>query len=158
MLDAVRVESDCPVDWELLPGDTMRRFCSQCGKYVHNLSAMTASQAEALACNGGEMCVRLIRDDRAGRVVTLDYAPAPAKTSPPWAIWVSAVCAGVFVIGLMESPFFTVRMGGIRAVSPAGTPMPPNASATRPATTAQINRSAIPACLNGSCLQRRPKT
>jgi hypothetical protein len=56
-------------------GDAAKRFCSHCGKFVHNLSEMPADQAEQLVCtSAGNLCVRFARDAASGQVITLNYA------------------------------------------------------------------------------------
>ena len=53
-----------------MSGDEQKRFCSKCTKHVHNLSEMTADEAEAtLAVADGKLCVRFQRD-AVGRVRT----------------------------------------------------------------------------------------
>jgi len=77
-----------------MTGDATRRFCSHCNKYVHNLSAMPADEAERLICSAaGSMCVRFARDPETQRVLTLDYQPQP-KVSRRRAIVVLASILG----------------------------------------------------------------
>jgi hypothetical protein len=76
-LDVIQVNKPCPADWKQMEGDGNRRFCTHCQKFVHNLSAMPANQAEKLICeNAGSLCVRFARD-ASGKVLTIDYAAAP---------------------------------------------------------------------------------
>ncbi len=72
LTDRLRVESPCPVAWESMRGGDRERFCAKCGLHVHNLSAMTRAQADALLGMGRErLCVNyLTRAD--GRPLTLD--------------------------------------------------------------------------------------
>ncbi len=73
LLDRVAIASPCAMDWHAMPGDDRRRFCNRCQLHVHDLSAMTAAEAEALlrAAGQGRLCVRLHR--RAdGKVMTQD--------------------------------------------------------------------------------------
>lgn len=53
----IPIEEPCHQDWEQLRGDERRRFCSQCDKHVHNLSAMTKAQAQALLEREPKLCV-----------------------------------------------------------------------------------------------------
>lgn len=72
-LPVIEIASPCVADWDAMPGDAARRFCDQCGKHVHNLSAMPTDAArEVIKNNEGHTCVRFRRDDE-GHVVTLDY-------------------------------------------------------------------------------------
>lgn len=76
-LHSLKVLEPCRRDWAAMPGDDTRRFCKQCQKYVHNLSGMTGDAARRLVENRpDEFCVRF-QEDAAGRVMTIDYAPAP---------------------------------------------------------------------------------
>lgn len=72
-LPVIDIASPCIADWDAMPGDAARRFCGQCGKHVHNLSAMPADAArEVIESNEGHTCVRFQRNEE-GHVVTLDY-------------------------------------------------------------------------------------
>jgi hypothetical protein len=71
MLDEVRVASPCPVRWNELTGDDRTRACEMCGKHVHNLSAMTRSDAERALSDPAVECVTFLRA-AGGRVVTAD--------------------------------------------------------------------------------------
>ncbi len=74
LLSQVRIASPCTARWDEMTGDERTRLCSQCNLCVHNLSAMTHSEAEALVAGAGQasgVCVRLYR--RAdGTVITQD--------------------------------------------------------------------------------------
>src|SRR5688572_33180456 len=74
-LDVIDVNRPCPASWESMEGDERSRFCTGCGRHVHNLSAMTLAEAQRLVCErAGRACVRFERD-ASGEVVTLDYGP-----------------------------------------------------------------------------------
>ena len=71
-LDVLNVPSPCAVPWASLSGTAQMRFCPDCRKNVHNLSAMTAAEADAVLRAGPDgPCVRFRR--RAdGTAVTAD--------------------------------------------------------------------------------------
>ncbi|MGD9690125.1 MAG: hypothetical protein AB7K52_10775 [Phycisphaerales bacterium] len=48
LLEQVRIASPCPARWDDMAGDDRTRHCAQCDLQVHNLSAMTADEAEDL--------------------------------------------------------------------------------------------------------------
>jgi hypothetical protein len=48
LLANVRVASPCSMKWEDMEGDDKTRHCASCRLNVHNLSAMTSAEAEAL--------------------------------------------------------------------------------------------------------------
>jgi hypothetical protein len=76
-LDHLAVRSPCSVDWAAMDGTDTRRFCLQCNKAVHNLSAMAPCEAEALlAAPGPAPCVRFLR--RADGSVIFGLARAAA--------------------------------------------------------------------------------
>lgn len=56
--DRVPIGSPCSVDWGAMTGDDRRRFCGQCNKHVHDLSAMREREAKALLATGDKLCVR----------------------------------------------------------------------------------------------------
>lgn len=73
-LEQIRIASPCHVRWDQMSGDEKSRHCASCNLRVHNLSAMTRAEAEALVAGRtgeGRMCVRLYK--RAdGTVITQD--------------------------------------------------------------------------------------
>ena len=44
----------CPLPWQQMTGDERRRFCSQCGHHVHNLSLLGRAEREALLARAGQ--------------------------------------------------------------------------------------------------------
>jgi hypothetical protein len=48
MLARVRVASPCSMRWEEMEGDERTRYCRACRLHVHNLSALSGAEAEAL--------------------------------------------------------------------------------------------------------------
>lgn len=72
-LEQIRIASPCKASWDAMAGDDKTRHCGQCDKDVHDLSAMTRAEAEALVNGGqaGRMCVKMwVRQD--GTVLTAD--------------------------------------------------------------------------------------
>jgi hypothetical protein len=58
-LNQIQVAKPCGENWDAMDGDARRRFCAGCGCHVHDLSAMTRIQAQALLDqNEGRVCVR----------------------------------------------------------------------------------------------------
>ena len=53
------VPNPCPAAWNRMTGDNTRRFCHHCKKHVHNLSEMTAEQAQAVFEQQSNPCVRI---------------------------------------------------------------------------------------------------
>lgn len=48
LLPQLRLASPCTMRWEDMEGDERTRYCGSCRLHVHNLSAMSSAQAEAL--------------------------------------------------------------------------------------------------------------
>ncbi len=68
-LDNVQLAYACPLRWEKLVGGDRQRYCAQCERHVHNLSAMTRPEAERLlASESTPICVR-VEVDAHGRAV-----------------------------------------------------------------------------------------
>ena len=81
LLDPIRLAFECPLRWEKLLGDDRQRYCEACQEHVHNLSAMTRAEAEALVARSSEpICIRIARDPQ-GRAVFLQAAPGLAVTA-----------------------------------------------------------------------------
>jgi hypothetical protein len=75
LLDRVEIISPCTADWDGMTGTDQIRYCSECHKYVYNLSQMTRREAEALvAASPTQVCARMIRDIN-GRTLTADSLP-----------------------------------------------------------------------------------
>jgi hypothetical protein len=56
------VPKPCHAKWADMDGDEKKRFCSECGKHVHNLSAMTVGEAQRFADETkGRECVAYVR-------------------------------------------------------------------------------------------------
>lgn len=75
LLDRLEVASPCSASWDKMVGDDVTRFCGECEKDVHNLSAMTRAEAEAFLREraGEEVCVRFYRRSD-GTVLSSDCA------------------------------------------------------------------------------------
>src|SRR6187402_2249394 len=55
------INNPCTQDWNTMAGSELQRFCGVCDKSVHNLSAMTRREAQAVLQrrkNGQRLCVR----------------------------------------------------------------------------------------------------
>ncbi|MGC4031731.1 MAG: hypothetical protein QM754_08355 [Tepidisphaeraceae bacterium] len=71
-LEQLHIADPCHADWNTMAGDDQTRFCESCQKQVHDLSARSRADGEALlAASEGRLCVQFQRNAR-GRVVTRD--------------------------------------------------------------------------------------
>lgn len=74
-LDRIEITSPCNADWDEMTGSEQIRYCTECNKYVYNLSAMTRRDAEELvATRRSQMCTRMTRDLNGG-TITVDSLP-----------------------------------------------------------------------------------
>lgn len=121
----LRVAKPCNANWDQMKGTEGVRHCLLCNLNVHNLSAMTAEEAEKLiSATEGRLCVRYYqRAD--GTVITKDCPVGIDKARQP--IWksLSLAAAGIlswFGLGLGQKTLAPTRpfMGDITV----GTPMP----------------------------------
>jgi hypothetical protein len=98
-LDVIEVNEPCSASWEQMAGDERVRFCAGCRKHVHNLSAVTRSEAERLVCEtAGSLCVRFARGED-GVVQTLEYR-TPAGRGRGWRFWtILSTCVAALVAG-----------------------------------------------------------
>jgi hypothetical protein len=73
LLDRVDVASPCHARWEDMTGDERIRHCAECNLKVHNISALSRDDAEALlrASAGDRLCIRLFRRTD-GTILTQD--------------------------------------------------------------------------------------
>lgn len=76
LLSRVTVASPCQARWEEMTGDNRVRHCSQCNLNVHNFSAMTREEVNALLAarmntQTGRLCGRFYRRSD-GTIITQD--------------------------------------------------------------------------------------
>ena len=75
LLNSTEITAPCPMSWANMKGGNTRRYCDACELHVHDLSAMTAQEAETLLQTyQGELCVRYTQNHD-GRIIT-DELPA----------------------------------------------------------------------------------
>ena len=77
LLDRLQLSFQCPANWEEMEGDDRRLYCGHCRKHVHNLSAMTRPEAEAIATGSEEVCVRM--ECRADGTTVIKDCPKTAE-------------------------------------------------------------------------------
>ena len=75
----VDVVEPCSEHWETMVGNDRERHCDACGKSVHHLSEMSASDVAVLLDSQplGGLCIRYRRDERGDPVLSAD-APPPS--------------------------------------------------------------------------------
>jgi carboxypeptidase family protein len=105
LLDRVEITSPCAANWDEMKGTDQIRYCSECQKYVYNLSEMTRREAEAILVNrGNQMCARLIRDLE-GQTITVESLPP------------------VRLLGWKPGPVANVVVSALISIAPAAAPL-----------------------------------
>lgn len=132
-LKNLTVASPCVADWNSMTGNDQVRFCEHCSFEVHNLSAMTRSQAERLvARSNGRLCVQFIQDPDGGPVTMpvgqkLHYISRRA----------SQLAAGAFTAALSITSAIAQESSGVRI---SGADVPP---ATQPMARWALGASVV---------------
>lgn len=55
-----KISKPCPASWDAMTGDQQSRHCDKCNKSVHNISELSAAEAEALLCKSTtSVCIRM---------------------------------------------------------------------------------------------------
>ena len=124
-LDVVGVQTPCHERWDAMTGDAQKRFCDQCEKHVHNLSAMTRDQAQALVnANPTGLCIRMVKDAH-GRVITADSQPMEQSRRRaafgrlPWLGVLAGVASAVLIwFGITRPPAEPQCTMGVEAPPP----------------------------------------
>src|SRR5262249_58320560 len=76
VLSQVTISTPCPMDWNRMSGGDRVRYCTACGKPVHDFARMTSAEASSLLRDhDGELCGRLSRLGD-GTLVTADCGVA----------------------------------------------------------------------------------
>ena len=72
----IRVDEPCHEDWGAMRPEGTKRFCDRCDKHVHDLSALTEAEAQAVLATGdaARVCVRYLVDVE-GAIVFRKPAP-----------------------------------------------------------------------------------
>jgi hypothetical protein len=103
-LDQVRIAEPCPKTWDALVGDDHSRYCAHCDRHVHNLSALSADEAQRLICaSAGRLCIAYIPNE-AGRVTTLEYAK-PKRPRYGWRLVAALGGFGALASGLVAAVY-----------------------------------------------------
>ena len=66
----IRIAKPCSQKWSEMQGDASKRYCTQCDRYVHNLSAMSERKRAAFVSRAGRrICIAYLQR-RDGSVIT----------------------------------------------------------------------------------------
>ena len=109
------VPKPCHAEWATMSGDERKRFCSECGKHVYNLSAMTESEARKFADETqGRECVAYIRADN-GRMLSPNFFERLVLRIVGWKPTLATVLVAILPTALASCV----------SRSTAGSPVPP---------------------------------
>jgi hypothetical protein len=118
VLDSITIARPCAVPWDEMQGDDRTRFCNKCNQQFHQLSELTAAEAERLLAEADwSVCVRLeLRRD--GKVMTADTLRTRRERTWRWlrrrAAWAAALFALVFLAGCGTGSTRTLQGGTCR--------------------------------------------
>ncbi len=112
-LRQIEIAKPCPEDWDTMEGDERKRFCTGCGCFVNNISAMGASEAETLLASKGKTCTRISVNPKKGILTRDGWIPR--------LVFAGAVAATV--AGCSENSR-SLSGASIPTSSPATTPSP----------------------------------
>ena len=111
-IDSGHVPHPCHVRWTSMTGTDTTRTCASCDRQVHDVSAMTTAEAEALLARGDErICVR-VRRGPDGTLLTADRQPASTIERGPFA-GMSVVALAAFIGLAQAAPFAAPEPQGV---------------------------------------------
>lgn len=119
VLDALQLESPCPMKWADMAGDDRVRFCGRCELKVYDLSQLSADEACALVqrFEGRRLCVRMYRR-RDGRVTTRDCTLAEKlrRRTQPW-VGLGGVLGVALIAFIAVVALFAQNIRGLNAMT-----------------------------------------
>jgi hypothetical protein len=134
-LHVLSIERPCHQDWNDMSPAASGRFCAHCQRQVHDLKQMTAAQVDDLICrSAGPFCVRY-QAMPDGRVNTLDYQPANARSRRWFILAIPAAIASI------ATTYLGYTRGGMR-VRTMGMVCPTSRPGRLPAASSQPTADA----------------
>lgn len=120
-LSEITVSTPCPMDWNQMCGDNRTRYCTACGKDVHDFAQMTSAQANALLRdNDGDVCGRLSRFAD-GTIMTADFGAPTEPAKIPWQFNIRSL------MGVIAGLAATLGIARLVADETSNATPPPNA-------------------------------
>jgi hypothetical protein len=120
-LNEITIVTPCPMDWDQMSGDDSKRYCSSCGKHVHDVAKLTSAQAVSLIDQlPGDVCGRIthLAD---GTLVTADSRFA-AEQNPPSTPWQFNIRS---LMGIIAGFAATLGLGRLLGDYMEPAPLPP---------------------------------
>lgn len=119
----IRVAKPCSESWEAMSGDSRRRHCGACDRYVLNTATMTPEQIEsALAKPGPLPCMRLVRLED-GALMTAQVVQKQSLLTRAIAAIATAVMMSTATAFAGKPKLHPVTLQG-KLVDPSGAPVP----------------------------------
>jgi hypothetical protein len=121
ILNEITISTPCPMDWNQMSGDDRMRFCTACGKHVHDFAKMTSAEADLLLRdNDWDVCGRLSQFAD-GTVMTADRSVVPASTKISWQFNIRSL------MGVIAGFATTLGIARLLAEDTSNAPPPPRA-------------------------------
>ena len=139
LLNQYTIPDPCPMDWDDMDGDDRSRYCTACGKHVHDLTTVTTEEAAGtIRQQGAELCGRIYAQPDGTLTSSASEIVAPSHPTPlQFTIRsIMAVIAGV-----------AAMLGFARLFAD---------NATRPAPPAPLNTLIMGKMVPSSLIERKP--
>jgi hypothetical protein len=122
VLSDITISTPCPMDWNQMSGDDRTRYCTACGKHVHDIAKMTSAEAALLfRDNDGDACGRLSRFAD-GTLMTADCSVPTESGTTPWQFNIRSL------MGIIAGLATTLGIARLVADETSTAPPPPRAA------------------------------
>jgi len=139
LLGEITISTPCPMDWSRMSGDDRVRYCTACGKHVHDFANMTSAEASSLLRDSDwDVCGRLSRLAD-GTLVTADCSVATESAKIPWQFNIRSL------MGLIASFAATLGIARLLGEETTPAPLPPRAPLRTPIVGKVAYRPPSPA-------------
>jgi hypothetical protein len=138
VLSQITISTPCPMDWSQMSGDDRMRYCTACGKHVHDFAKMTSAESDLLLRdNDWDVCGRLSRFAD-GTLVTADCGVATESTKIPWQFNIRSL------MGVIAGFATTLGIARLVAEDTSNAPPPPRAPLLTQVVGKMVYRPASP--------------
>ena len=103
VIQQIKIDSPCSMNWDEMDGDAQKRFCNSCQLHVHNFAEMHLSEVKKVLGSSNHVCAKILqRPD--GSIVTIDDRPTRRSWLAKFGSMAAAVAAILTVGGCREEP------------------------------------------------------
>ena len=121
ILSEITISTPCPMDWNQMSGDDRMRYCTACGKRVHDVAKMTSAEVDVLfRDNDGDVCGRLSRFAD-GTLMTAECGAPTESAKIPWQFTIRSL------MGVIAGLATTLGIARLVADETSSAPPPPRA-------------------------------